>query len=814
MTDNKKNSPKKNGPVLVALNKLQQHPITLGVLVLIICCFVLLTFTIQHYMIDNARLALANDSAKSYAQQQLTLTNTYLQTQQQQLQNIAEKDLFIDALTTGDTEGIHRLEGLMKEWVEGLSHGYLLSPQDTRLYKAHNFVGQTMSQKVLDGKQPDPVAAYIDSTWQLIFAYPLKTEGGVILGTMVAMLPTGTLADSLLAKVNRSLGTTKLTQTLPDIPSTSVIKLNNKTEALDGITLKTKIPHWQIRFTGSALLLEQAQPSYQVFVIIVAGLIIIMLLLIYVVIRYTLHHHKDKPKKRRSKNLVQNDAQDDPQESTPVKKHAYIVGDNSDSFLQVIPSAASESGTETTEAEDTKTTGKPAFPDVVFRDYDIRGLANTQLTPEFAEQLGKVLAKKALSLGEHSLIVGCDGRKSSPALTAALEQGILSTGCNIIYLGQVPTPLLNFATRKIQETDCGIMVTASHNPAEYNGFKIFFKHHALCGDEIQALKAEMECDIPAKTDGQREMRLLSADYVNDIVSDIVPAQNLKVVLDGSNGVAGELGVTLLEAIGCKVMPLHCDIDGDFPNHPPDTSVAANLEDLILCVKEHNADLGIALDGDGDRVVAVSASGKIIWPDELLMIFARDVISRQPGADVVFDIKSTRRLNNLISSYGGRPIMWKTGHSHMYNKMLECDAPLGGEYSGHIFFRDRWHGFDDGLYAAARLIEIMSIREQGLDEIVSSFETLYATTEIKIDVTDEEKFVIVESLVSNHAFQDGKVSTIDGLRVDFPKAWGLIRASNTSPALTLRFEAESEEALEKIQSLFRQQLRSIDTNLTF
>jgi phosphomannomutase / phosphoglucomutase len=800
-------NPTKNNSALVAFGKLQQHPITLGVLALIVCCFVLLTLTLWHHTIDSTRLELANASAKSYAQQQLTLTNTYLQARQQQLQKIAKKDLLLDALAVGDMEGIHRLEDLMKEWVEGLTHSYLLSPQDNRLDKAHNFVGQAMSLKVLDGKQPNPVAAYIDGTWKLIFAYPLKTEEGAILGTMVAMLSTDALTNSLLAKVNRSLGTTKLIQILPDLPSTPVITLGKKTKSLDNIALKTKMPHWQIQFTGSALLLEQAQPSYQVYIIIEAALIIIMLLLIYLVIRYTLHHHKDKPRKHRANARLAGNSLDD----TPIKQPLYTVDDSSDSFLQVIPSTSSEVDADTTETKETETRG---FPSVVFRDYDIRGLANTQLTIEFAEQLGKVLANKALSLGEHSLIVGCDGRKSSPALTAALEQGILSTGCNVIYLGQAPTPLLNFATHQIQETDCGIMVTASHNPAEYNGFKMFFKHHALCGDEIQALKAEMECDIPTKTDGQREMRLLSADYVNDIVSDIVPAQNLKVVLDGGNGVAGELGVTLLEAIGCQVMPLHCDIDGDFPNHPPDTSVAANLDDLILCVKEHNADLGIALDGDGDRVVAVSASGKIIWPDELLMIFARDVISRQPGADVVFDIKCTRRLNNLISSYGGRPTMWKTGHSHMYNKILECDAPLGGEYSGHIFFRDRWHGFDDGLYAAARLIEIMSIREQGLDEIVSSFETLHATTEIKIDVADEEKFVIVDSLVSNHTFQGGMVSTIDGLRVDFPKAWGLIRASNTSPALTLRFEAESEEALEKIQSLFRQQLRSIDTNLTF
>ncbi|MFT7299825.1 MAG: phosphomannomutase/phosphoglucomutase [Porticoccus sp.] len=799
---------KKHNPALAVLGKLKQHPLTLALLAFMIGCSVLIALILRHYTIDNTRLNLANTSAENYAHQQLSIANNYLQERQLQLQSMSKKDLFVDAIVSGNPEEIDRLEGLMKEWVEDLSSGYLLSPQDNRLDKIHNFVDRAMSLKMLAGEQPEPVAAYIDGFWHIIFAYPLTAEEGTILGSMVAILSTETLTSSLQTKVKRSLGTTQLLQILPGIPNTPVISLNNSTEALDGITLQTQVPHWKIHFTGSAVLLDQAQPSYSPLLAMVSALIITLLLL-YLIVRYTLRHHKAQPKKVQTKSRVHNDPQ-----KKPLPKPSYIVGDNSDFFLQVIPSTAPEQHADTTAAKEAVPKETLSFPDVVFRDYDIRGLANSQLTPEFARQLGKVLAKKALSLGEHSLIVGSDCRKSSPTLTAALEQGILSTGCNIIYLGQIPTPLLNFATHQLKETDCGIMVTASHNPAEYNGFKMFFKHHALCGEEIQALKAGMKCDIPTKTDGQREMRMLATDYVTDIVSDIVPAQNLKVVMDGGNGVAGELGVTLLEAIGCTVMPLHCDMDGDFPNHPPDTSVAANLEDLILCVREQNADLGIALDGDGDRVVAVSASGKIIWPDELLMIFARDVISRHPGADVVFDIKSTRRLNNLISSYGGRPIMWKTGHSHMYNKILECDAPLGGEYSGHIFFRDRWHGFDDGIYAAARLVEIMTIREQGLDEIVSSFETTHATTEIKIDVADEEKFAIVDSLVSGQAFQGGKVSTIDGLRVDFPKAWGLIRASNTSPALTLRFEAESGEELEKIQSLFRQQLRSIGANLTF
>lgn len=556
-------------------------------------------------------------------------------------------------------------------------------------------------------------------------------------------------------------------------------------------------------------------------------LVLGILFLIYLVVRYTLYHHKDKaPTAKPGKNKKKAQPVNDGDEGA--------VDGNSGSYLQVLPSGgeASKPGQdsqteescpeedkpkEPTAKENEESTATPeptSFPGVVFRDYDIRGLAGSQLTAEFAHKLGKVLATKALDLGEHSIIVGCDGRNSSGELTEALEQGILITGCHVIHLGQVPTPLLNYATHELSETDCGIMVTASHNPAEYNGFKMFFKRHALCGDEILSLKSELEKDIPEMNPGELEVRDLSEEYVVNIANDIVPADDLKVVLDAGNGVAGKHACRVLEAIGCEVIPLYCDVDGDFPNHPPDTSVAENLADLIACVKESNANLGIALDGDGDRMVAISESGKIIWPDELLMIFARDVVSRHPGADVVFDVKSTNRLNSLISSYGGRPVMWKTGHSHMYNKILECEAPVGGEYSGHIFFHDRWHGFDDGTYAAARLIEIMAIREQGLDEMVAGFETRYSTSEIKIEVADEEKFSVMDKLVSNHGFEAGNISTIDGLRVDLPEGWGLIRASNTSPALTLRFEANSSEALENIQATFRQQLESIDNKLTF
>lgn len=802
------------------LGKLKQHPFVLGILFFIVCCFIWLSFLLHHNLMDNTKQDMAMASAQNYAQQQLITTNTYLQQRQQQLQALSEKDLFIDALASGDKTKIEHMEKLMTDWVDGLSQGYLLGPEDTRLDKTHNFVGQQIMLRVLAGEKPTPVAAYINKAWHFLYAYPLNRENE-LLGVMLIMLGTDSLSN-LLGNMDKTLGKTELFQQLPQVNGKAVVSLGTNKTAIKIVSLKTRIPHWEVRFTGSSTLLNQAKPAYQEFIIILGALIAFMFVLIYLVVRYTLYHHKDKaPTAKLGKNKKKAPPVNDGDEGA--------VDEGRDSYLQVLPSGAEKEnvtdetdkpnqGNSQTEEDGTEeaapTTVSPIFPNVVFRDYDIRGLAGSQLTEEFAHRLGKVLATKALDLGEHSLIVGCDGRNSSAELTEALEQGILTTGCHVIHLGQVPTPLLNYAIHELSETDCGIMVTASHNPAEYNGFKMFFKRHALCGDEILSLKSELEKDFPEMSPGELEVRDLSEEYVENIASDIVPADDLKVVLDAGNGVAGKHACSVLEAIGCEVIPLYCDVDGNFPNHPPDTSVAENLVDLIACVKESNAGLGIALDGDGDRIVAVSESGKIIWPDELLMIFARDVVSRHPGADVVFDVKSTNRLNSLISSYGGRPVMWKTGHSHMYNKILECEAPVGGEFSGHIFFHDRWHGFDDGTYAAARLIEIMAIREQGLDEMVSGFETRHATSEIKIAISDEEKFSVMDKLISSHNFEAGKISTIDGLRVDLPQAWGLIRASNTSPALTLRFEADSKEALENIQTAFRQQLESIDNKLAF
>ncbi len=454
------------------------------------------------------------------------------------------------------------------------------------------------------------------------------------------------------------------------------------------------------------------------------------------------------------------------------------------------------------------------IPVSIFRSYDIRGIVPSQLSPENIVLIGKAIGSQVLASGDKAVIVGRDGRTHSDDVSEQVIEGILSTGCNVINIGAVPTPLVYFAIAELETTNSGVSVTASHNPAEYNGFKIVINNKPLVDDEIKQLHSRIVSKQFASGSGKEDFTDLSFQYIDKIVSDIALASDLKVVLDAGNGIAGDIGPKVLTEIGCELIPLHCKVDGRFPNHQPDPSVAENLQDLINKVKEEGADLGIALDGDGDRVGVVTATGQIIWPDRLLMLLAKDILSRNPGTDVLFDVKCSRELNNVISTYGGRPIMWKSGHSHMKSKMLETKALLGGELSGHLFIGERWYGFDDGVYAAARIMEIMSLREQDLDSIFESFPAPLSTPELKIPIAEESKFNFMKRLVLEGKFDEGRLTTIDGLRVDFENGWGLVRASNTSPALTLRFEADSEEALAKIKAQFKQEIQKIDADLSF
>lgn len=458
----------------------------------------------------------------------------------------------------------------------------------------------------------------------------------------------------------------------------------------------------------------------------------------------------------------------------------------------------------------------PEFNPAVFRAYDIRGIAETDFTDDFVIHIGKSLGSEAIDHGQQSMVLGYDGRLSSPRIKEALIHGIRSVGCHVIDLGLVPTPLMYFATNQLG-TQSGVMITGSHNPSQYNGFKIVIAGKPYADEQIQGLKRRIEIqhykECEQGSEGGYQEHDISAEYIDTIINDVAIAQPLKVVVDCGNGAASNLTPTLLQELGCDVIPLFCEVDGNFPNHHPDPSIMSNMNDLIHAVREYDADLGLALDGDGDRLGVVTRSGNIVLPDKLLMLFAQDVVSRNPGTDVIFDVKSTRHLNQLVSTYGGRPIMWKSGHSYIKQKMQETGALLGGELSGHFFFKERWYGFDDGTYAAARLIEILSITDADLDGQIAQFPNSVCTPELHIPVDENRKFELVERLKNQGQFDNAQISDFDGIRADYPDGWGLVRPSNTTPVLTLRFEADTPEALTRIKSLFMTQLQQIDSSLT-
>ncbi len=482
----------------------------------------------------------------------------------------------------------------------------------------------------------------------------------------------------------------------------------------------------------------------------------------------------------------------------------HASGDD-DEFLDVSGSPAADDnfGIEVSEDVGPIDMGLKLDPEI-FRAYDIRGITTSNLTEDVVYWIGRAFAAEAKDRKQTRVAVGRDGRHSSAGLRDELARGLTEGGMDVLDIGEVPTPLLYFATYTL-DTGTGIMITGSHNPPDYNGLKMVMAGETLADDRIQKLRERIEANSLSEGDGDLEEIALNDHYIDRVLEDVVVAQPLKVVVDCGNGVAGVIAPELISQLGCEVVPLYCDVDGDFPNHHPDPAEPENLEDLITVVAAEKADLGLAFDGDGDRLGLVTSSGEIIYADKLLMLFAQDIVGRNPGADIIYDVKCSRHLNSLISDLGGRPIMWKTGHSHMKAKLKETGALLAGELSGHICFGERWYGFDDALYSAARLLEIVGGSEQSADELFRQFPITFSTPEIKIASTESEKFKIMERLVKEADFGDGTLTTIDGVRVDYADGWGLVRPSNTSPILSLRFEADSQEALDRIQDLFRAQL---------
>ncbi len=662
-----------------------------------------------------------------------------------------------------------------------------------------------------------PELVEINDRWMLNWVRPLATdEKSPPLGTVMVTIDAAELIR-IFNSAEPSLGEFILLQQFTGSPPQTVKKLGAGTA---GNSMQSNVSgsHLVVKFTPSEQLLLAAEELPALWLslvsLIVAGSLALVWFISKILVRIELGEKDNATPsvaevvKTSKESVSAEDAMTNPLfQKQDILDIAMIDEDENILGLQ---QASGKKSSATTRNK----INEADVPAEIFRSYDIRGLVGNQVTPELAQLIGQAVGSEAIDQGEQAIVVARDGRTHSESLTQALIRGILRSGCNVINIGVVPTPLMYFSTFHFEDTSSGVMVTASHNPKEYNGFKVVMNNRALADDAVIDLRSRIIGQRFHQGLGEETPRSIIPDYIDRIFSDVALAGNVSIVVDAGNAVTGIVAPQLFEELGCDVIPLFCDLDGEFPNHDPDPTVEKNLHALIAKVQESNADIGVAFDGDGDRLVVVTPKGDIIWPDRLLMLFAKDVLSRNPGADVLFDVKCSRQLNQVISSYGGRPIMWKTGHSPMKAKMEETQALIGGEYSGHIFIKDRWYGFDDGIYAMARLLEIITLRDQKIDDIFAAFPQLYSTPEIKIAIPDLDKFGLINKLSETGDFANGTITAIDGLRVDYTKGWGLVRASNTSPALTLRFEAESHESLEKIQQIFKRELLKVDNRLTF
>jgi phosphomannomutase/phosphoglucomutase len=446
----------------------------------------------------------------------------------------------------------------------------------------------------------------------------------------------------------------------------------------------------------------------------------------------------------------------------------------------------------------------PIAPEI-FKAYDIRGIVDKTLTEAAVERIGRALGTLGAAKGVKRFIVGRDGRLSGPSLSAALARGLNAAGMDVTDIGVCATPMVYFSTYEMK-TGSGVMVTGSHNPPDYNGLKMMVAGDTLAAESIQALRRLVESGDFATGKGSVEPHDMTAAYIDRIAGDVKPARLMRIAIDCGNGSPGAIAPALFRRLGCEVQELFCDVDGNFPNHHPDPSKPENLEDLVRAVKEGHAEVGLAFDGDGDRLGVVTKNGKIIYPDRQLMLFAADVLQRNPGAQIIFDVKCTRQLFPWIRAHGGEPLLWKTGHSLVKAKLRETGAPLAGEMSGHMFFKERWYGFDDGLYAGARLLEILS-HAPDVTQALEGLPDSVATPELNVALAKEgDNHALIAKLQKTATFEGAtEIITIDGLRVEYPDGFGLMRASNTTPVIVLRFEADTQEAIERIQADFRRVL---------
>ncbi|MFT5211381.1 MAG: phosphomannomutase/phosphoglucomutase [Flavobacterium sp.] len=757
-----------------------------------------------------------------------------------QAQSMAASIQLSELVTSGDSAARSLEESRLREMIPYARSVRLFkvgeATPNPEIFPPFTFQSMDMVNRAEQGITVYPEAINADGLWIVALAAPIRTPSNkTIFGTLFIYYDINIFGESLTESI---AGKLRLIQTFPNTPETEILKAG---QSNDTSSTKRELanPNWHINFSPSDALINSEIggggvyliPSFVSFIITIVGVLFgLQKILIDLKsdTRHIINQIADIPNDQFTDSSDYTHSEFLEVDATLSKMRYQIVSQTSVKEAAISlpqPSKSDELEALQSEHESEEFTIETANNDPheaaeeeidvssIFRAYDIRGVVGETLTVDIVKRIGLAIGTQAGEIGEQTLAIGADGRLSSPDLTDALIEGLCQSGRDVINLGSVPTPILYFATY-LSEAQSGVMITGSHSAADYNGLKIVFNGQALVDEEIQAL---YRCYLSQQfSEGSGKVTTLDMreEYIDTIAGDVVVAQPLKVIVDCGNGIAGDIIPELIQNLGCEVIPLYCDVDGSFPNHHPDPINPENLQDLILMVKSQQADIGLALDGDGDRLVAITKEGDIVWPDRLLMLFAKDVVSRNPGSDVVYDVKCTRHLNTVISGFGGRPLICRSGHSFIKAKMLETKAILGGEMSGHICFKERWYGFDDGIYAAARLLEIVGSQPEGLAELLSEFPAGVSTPEITIDVEESHKFDIVQQIIHNADFEGAIITTIDGIRADFADSWGLVRASNTSPCLTLRFEADNNESLLYIQSLFRDELAAVNEGLTF
>jgi phosphomannomutase / phosphoglucomutase len=679
-------------------------------------------------------------------------------------------------------------------------------------------------QRIIDGEDINAELMKFKGEQSLVLIESIRQEGAPIAFIVLALEPN--VLDPVLAGAASDSGFWELVQTYGDSRLLATAHGDAGARTSSPAIYPLQINNWSIQYWSKIeKQLDTKSSSQQLFIYLMA--IGIIGAICVILIGFIINKKIESDARDLTRILVDNFGRrfnfgDTPMKLTIFNEIADLISSHSREIPVQTANLKPKKAEEENQAikqmvESEKSLVEPIkapeddIPRHVFRAYDIRGIVGGELSVDFATTLGLAIGSEAYERGQQTIVVARDGRNSGPELMSGLIDGLKSSGRDVIDIGEVPSPVMYFATHQLG-TDAGVMITGSHNPAEYNGFKIILGGDSLSGDEIQGLYQRMIRQDFMTGTGNLTTKDIKQEYIDRITGDVALAQPLKVVIDCGNGVAGGIAPELLQMLGCEVVGLFCEVDGSFPNHHPDPSKPENLEELINVVRKEKADIGIAYDGDGDRLGVVASDGTVIWPDRQMMLYSMDLLNRQPGADIIFDVKCSRHLAQVISSNGGRPIMYKSGHSLVKAKMKETGALLAGEQSGHIFFKERWYGFDDALYASARLLEILANDFRKSSEIFESLPNSTNTPEITVSVADDKKFQLIEELAKSADFGDANIYDIDGLRVEFADGWGLVRASNTTPNLTIRFEADDDSAIKRIQTIFKQQLLKVDDSL--